>query len=560
MKKLLALMLLLALLFTSYGIAQAQDYYFQLPQKVVHAYWETDGTLTLDYTYVFKNDPSGHSIEFVDVGLPNGSFNEDNVSATINGKPVDYVSSSEFQGEGSSGVAVALGSNSIPPGQTGTVRVRITRIKSVLHPDSQDKNYASAVLIPNYFLSSVVYGPSDMTVTFHFPAGVQPAEPRWHTSPAGFPSEPETGIDGQGDIYYTWYNAAASPSSKYTFGASFPASYVPDSAIVRFDFGAWLDANLCLIIPAGIFGLFILSSVGGVVSSRRRQMQYLPPKISIEGHGIKRGLTAVEAAILLEQPLDKVLTMILFGVLKKNAADVISQDPLNVKPVSPLPADLNDYEIAFLKAFEFATKKEQQNALATMSVGLVQGVSEKMKGFSRKETIEYYKNIVERAWAQVQEADTPEVKSKKYDELMEWTMLDRNYEDRTRDVFRQSPVYLPMWWGHYSPSYRTASASRPSTASMPSSGSGGGMPHLPGSDFAASVVNGATNFSAGVIGNVSQFTNKVTSRTNPVPVATTSSRGSSYRGGGGRSSGGGRSCACACACAGCACACAGGGR
>jgi len=47
-------------------------------------------------------------------------------------------------------------------------------------------------------------------------------------------------------------------------------------------------------------------------------MQYLPPKISIEGKGIKRGLTAVEAGILLEEPLDKILTMILFGLIKKN--------------------------------------------------------------------------------------------------------------------------------------------------------------------------------------------------------------------------------------------------
>ena len=49
-------------------------------------------------------------------------------------------------------------------------------------------------------------------------------------------------------------------------------------------------------------------------------MQYMPPKIAIEGHGIKRGLTAVEAAILMEQPLDKVMTMILFGVVKKECS------------------------------------------------------------------------------------------------------------------------------------------------------------------------------------------------------------------------------------------------
>jgi len=39
----------------------------------------------------------------------------------------------------------------------------------------------------------------------------------------------------------------------------------------------------------------------------KTQLQYLPPKIKIEGNGIKRGLTAVEAAVLMEQPMDKVL-------------------------------------------------------------------------------------------------------------------------------------------------------------------------------------------------------------------------------------------------------------
>ena len=44
--------------------------------------------------------------------------------------------------------------------------------------------------------------------------------------------------------------------------------------------------------------------------------------------GIKRGLTAVESAILLEQPMDKILTMILFAVIKKGAATVTKRDPL----------------------------------------------------------------------------------------------------------------------------------------------------------------------------------------------------------------------------------------
>ncbi len=59
--------------------------------------------------------------------------------------------------------------------------------------------------------------------------------------------------------------------------------------------------------------------------------------MSVAGKGIKRGLTAVEAGILLAEPLDKVLTMILFGLLKKQAVEVVSKDPMQIKPTETLP-------------------------------------------------------------------------------------------------------------------------------------------------------------------------------------------------------------------------------
>jgi hypothetical protein len=244
-------------------------------------------------------------------------------------------------------------------------------------------------------------------------------------------------------------------------------------------------------------------------------------------------------------------------VIKKNAAEVITRDPLELQVASSLPADLLPYETNFLAAFQEKEAVKRRRALQEMSVNLVKEVSEKLKGFSRRESVAYYNDIVKRAWAQVEAAQTPDVKSAKFDEVMEWTMLDKNYDDRTREVFRSSPVYVPMWWGHYDPVYRGSTASRPSltptSAPISGPGMGGSMPHLPGSDFAASIVNGVQNFSSKVIGNVSSFTEGVTNKTNPVPVVRSSGRS-------GGSSSGGHSCACACACAGCACACAGGGR
>jgi len=539
--------------------ALAQDYYFSVEQETVHVYWNEDGTLSLDYTLVFGNQQGAHVIDFVDMGMPNSSFDMSTVSADVNGSAVS-VDRGEYQGTGS-GFAVVMGSQAISPGSRGTVHVRVGRISNVLYTDSEDETYASAVFAPTYFGSQYVTGSTNLTVVFHLPPGVQPDQPKWHSAPSGFPSEPATGLDSSGRVTYTWNNPNANASSEYKFGASFPKTYVPESAIqaepsgLTAFFGAilaaitaffgFLGSSLpCLLVAIFFFGGPILS----VITSRRRKLKYLPPKIAIEGHGIKRGLTAVEAAILMEQPLDKVMTMILFGVVKKGAAEVESRDPLKLKITDPLPDGLHGYEKQFLVAFRpEANTRQRRTDLQDMTINLVKSVSQKMKGFSRKETVDYYKNIMERAWTQIAAADTPEVQSKLFDDALEWTMLDKDYDERTRRTFT-GPVFVPMWWGRYDPGYgRSVGGSRPVSVggSTPSSRSSG----LPGSAFAASVVGGVQNFSQKVIGNVNDFTGRVTNKTNPVPKTSSSGR-----------SGGGGGCACACACAGCACACAGGGR
>lgn len=546
MKKIYFLLLVLALLFLP-ASGLAQSYQFSLEKLYVDVFMNSDGTLDLVYQFTFRNAPGAAPIDFVDVGLPNRYFNDYEIQAEVNGFPVAYVSSDEYQG-GGTGAAVALGSEMILAGQSGTVVVYVPGVERMFHPDTQDKNYASMVFSPTWFDSKFITGNTDVAVTFHMPPGVQPDEPRWHSAPPGWATEPETGFDSQGNITYTWRNSRANGYTQYLFGASLPRQYLPADSVKNVSILERLNIDPDDLVGAGVcvgFLLFFgLISSAGVISERRRRMQYLPPKISVEGHGIKRGLTAIEAAVLMQQPMDKILTMILFAVIKKGAASVKSRDPLELDLTEPQPKGLHAYEVDFLNAFQkTATAKTRQNELQNTMITLVRSVTNKMKGFSLKETLAYYKDITERAWAQVEAAETPEVKSAKYDEVMEWTMLDRDYDDRTRRVFTGGPVYIPHWWGRYDPGYpRSAPAS---------SGTGGSvtLPHLPGSDFAASMVNSVQNFSAGVIGNLGDFTGAVTSKTNPPPKSSSSGRSSS---------GGG--CACACACAGCACACAGGGR
>ena len=548
-RRLISILLIFCLLLLISSPAIAQSYSFQLPEVTVDAYWNSDGTLSLDYTFLFVNNPSGHIIDYVDLGLPNNNYSDSNITAFVDGNQVFDISSSGFKGEGGSGVAFGLGQYSIPPGSSGTVRAHVENITGVLYIDNQDNNYASAVFGTSYFGSSYVSGKTDLTLTFHLPPDVKPEEPKWHAAPSGFSSEPSTGFDDQGRITYTWENANANGYTQYQFGASFPKTYVPSNAIVTVNpfagVGKFISAA---IVPILCIGGFIAIVAAGLASDSRRKKQYLPPKISIEGHGIKRGLTAVEAAILLEESLDKIMTMILFSVIKKNSAEVTTRDPLEIKINQPIPEDLQLYEKDFLTAFQ-KSGSDRKKGLRDMVVNLVKNVSEKMKGFSRQETVAYYRDITKRAWEQVEAANTPEVKSQKYEEVMEWTMLDKNYGDRTQDVFRNSPVFIPVWWGHFDPGLGRVAA-RPGGAPI---STGGGTARVPGADFAASMATGVQTFSSKVVGNINDFTSSITSITNPPPKVTTST----YKSGGG---GGGHSCACACACAGCACACAGGGR
>lgn len=561
----------------------AQDYAFTVTSMEVEAYIEEDGTLSLWYLYEFQNLPSGAPIEYVDIGMPSSSYSQSAIQAEVDGVAIDKVESSPYV---PNGFALNLEDNAIQPGQSGTVTAWITGVEDVVTPyDSGDReNYANFQFSPNWFDSQ--YDKSSNTayrVTIILPPGVGNEEGVYYY-PSNWPGEDTPDDIGRTSaedrVYFSWYTANADAHSQYIFGVAFPDQYIPEETVVKtipvndtpsssggsgFIPGilSFFGGNFCCfgfgLLFMGIFGWSIYQ---GTVGANKRKMKYLPPKMKIEGHGIKRGLTAVEAAILMEQPMDKIMTMILFGTIKKEAATVEQSDPLKLTLADPLPEGLHQYEVDFLSAFK-ETDAKRRTALQKMIVDLINSVSQKMKGFSRKETIAYYEDIMRRAWKMVEEAQTPEVKSENYDKTLEWTMLDDDYAERTRRTFTGGPVYVPMWWPRYSPTYRRnigrLSPSTPSVGKVSTGGSGSStpsLPHIPGSDFAAGVVNGVTGMAAGVVGNLTSFTSGITNRTNPIPVSTKSGSGG-FRGGGGS---GGCACACACACAGCACACAGGGR
>ncbi len=541
--------------------AMAEDYSFSLDREVVDVYWESDGTARIEYQMALTNDPSAPAMEYIDIGMPmDSSYSLSNVTASVNGAPITDIEDSPVV---SPGIALGLGPNAIPPGGKGTVLMAITGVGNVLF-QSDVSGYASVGFSPSWFEKQFVHGTTDMTVNFHLPPGVKPDEPRWHASPRGWPESPDTSLDSQGRVLYSWHNPSANGYTAYVFGASFPIQYVPTGAVQQPStwqrLGISSDAVFTFCCVVGVLLIIGLIVAAATYGSRRRKLDYLPPKISIEGHGIKRGLTAVEAAILLERPLDRVLTMILFGLVKKGAARVTSEDPLQVDAIEPAPEDLRPYEKEFLAAVTAKDKRKREKALQKVSVNLVKAVQKKMKGFGLADTKKFYRSIVDKAWAQVESAETPEVRSERYMEDLEWTMLDRDFDDRTRRVFRTGPVYIPVWWGAYRPSYSPPAAPSGGKVAAPTATTGPGpagrvsLPSLPGGQFAASVVTSVQNTAGNLVSSLTSFTGGVTRTTNPPPPP--SKTGGGFRAGGG----GGCACACACACAGCACACAGGGR
>jgi hypothetical protein len=558
----LSVVLVLFLLFSNTTAVFAQTYLFSVDRQDVTLTINENGTATIEYVFDFTNDPVAAPFDLVTLGLPSNNYELRNITAEANGQLLSDISRSDYV---SNGIDIALGSQTFTGGQSARVRVVIHEMTGFLyHAKTEDvKDYASFQFSPSWFGSQYVTGATYYSMTIILPPGLTPEEPRYFT-PKNWPgsNDPVSSIDDQGRVFYTWESNQANAYTQYTFGGAFPDRLVPAAAIQSEPlFTIDFETLCCWGIGGSILAVMGFSFYQAIWGNKKRKLKYLPPKIQVEGNGIKRGLTAVEAGIVLQQPLDRIMTMILFSVIRKGAASVKVKDPLTLEFTDPQPPNLMEYEKDFLLAFREEKTAPRRKLLQDMMLKLVKSITEKMKGFSYKESVAYYKDIMERAWAQVETAETPEVKMENYDKYMDWAMLDDKFERKTEDVFRTSgPVFVPIWWSNYDPAYRAAGLGGTARVSTSGSGGGGGgggisvsMPNLPGATFAASITGGVQNFASKVVGDITSFTNPITQVTNPPPKPSSSS----YRSGGG---GGGHSCACACACAGCACACAGGGR
>jgi len=278
----------------------------------------------------------------------------------------------------------------------------------------------------------------------------------------------------------------------------------------------------------------------------------------MEALGVRKGLTAVEAATLLNVKPTKVLTMILFGLMRKGVVEVVETKPRLRLRVVATQQPLRYYEEWFIDAIVPSEANRagvlDDEKLALLIAKLRREVDEKVKYYCRADTVKYYRRIVRRAWKQVKRAKTPDVKAELFNENLEWLVISRKFRYMTRTAFstdREVPLrvawWFPYWAAHYSPKGARERAPAPTSISAPQA--------IPGVQFADAIVTTIESTANRIVSSLEVFSKSLVPLSQPAP-APKASAPPVHRSGCVCAC---ASCACACACASCACACASGG-
>ncbi len=592
--------------------AGAQEYRFGVPKFDMVVTVNPDASITIVYDIAFQNQQHAHRIDVVDIGTPDARYDLGNVVATIDGAMLRDVRRSTYL---ATGFEVHLGVRSIPPGGQGTLRVEFTMPDRV-YQDTTRSDYASLRITPTWFGDRYVVGNTHLRVAVQLPKSVQPDEALhqglafshkaatdrgalvgWdfpavrlagpHMVAVSFPRRDldRVVVRSRWQMLVDWFTGATELRLvlgiaclvlftvfffRFSGGTGFTV-FFPLAGFLVLVFFQWPVAHL-LLLPV-LIGLVALNEWG----LERRRSSYMPPIAQVEGGGIKRGLTAPEAAALLEVPVPKVLMLVVFGMLKKGIVRQVQADPLGVEldPDFRVPdstafdtADqrgafyrqagqkrgvvVHKYEHPFLFLIGRNPGKPLKDLDFTVPVKeLLSRVASRMKGFDLSDTRDYYRSIVRRACEQAKAVGDIQQREKAVDRDLEWILIDRDYPT----VLTYGRPYHPVWIRPAgTPGGAASSPAGPAPSAVPTSFR----------DVAASFSGWAENTMGSLAGAISPGSLRPAATggfldLSGLDLATgefLQALGESSRSGGG----GGGGCACACAGCACACACAGGGR
>jgi hypothetical protein len=491
---------------------------------------------TIDLFYDIEITCTKGLIHYVQVGQPT----EDFTIGEARDEEGNFLRVSYIKREGYYAVRVYL-YNPIYAGQSARFTL-LTNVRRMIWEDKENPGNVGMQFIPCWWDVNV----NDLRVAVVLPKGATTENvkctPNWDNAY----NAPEEG----NKLVIYWERQNLSPNEKFSCGVSFPKEYVERYEV----HGGWgIDWR---IVGYSLFGVSIIGVVLAVVLQGKRS--YENPVLRIETLGIRRGLTAVEASYLLGFPPTRIVTEILYSLLKKKAVWITATNPtLKIKVMEPfkdktgtVETPLRYYEKSFLKAIKKDGTLDEVRLAKTVML-LRDTVESKLRGYCRKDTIAYYRKIVAKAWQEVEKAETPEFAAKAYDENLLWLLLDEKFENKTKSTFRDK-TFKPeadWWWYWYS---YTHYHSKPTYKPLPKTA--GPPPKIPGADFANNIVTAIEKTANNIVANLEKFANSIlpaktpSQHTSKQPVHHNASCVCACA-----------SCACACACVSCACACASGG-
>ena len=526
------------LLTASVDVANAQTRIYRFEREWVQLWINQDGTIDLSY-YMSLTLDAGPNISFVQIGQPNGDF-------TI-GEAVDQNGRALVATDDSSGSDYKVRVTFAEPmvaGNTLTFNLT-TNVGRMISEDSLNPGNVGMQFTPTWWEQAVV---ENLRVLIIVPEGatqdeIKTTEILWDNIQSA---------DGRLGVY--WERQSLAPNERFSVGVSFPAKYVTNYEKPATSAIAFLQTYGPPLLIGGIAVIVV-----GFVLNASRKKGYLSPKVGMESLGIKRGLTAVEASYVIDLKPTQIVTEILYSLLQKRAVWSESINPslkLRVMPefknkTGSEENPLRYYEIDFLNAVKTDGTLDEEK-LAHTVMYLRDTVEEKLRGFSRKDTIDYYRRIVNQAWTQVEQAGTPDLASKAYDEQLLWLLLDPNNRLRTETVFRDrvfepNPMWFWYWYGYTN--YNPRPIAKPNIDTPAQSVK---PPAIPGAEFANNIATAMEKTSSNFVLNLEKFANSIVpSQTTKVSHEPAHHKASCVCAC--------HACACACACVSCACACAGGG-
>ncbi len=534
----LAAVLVLAVALSAVGGAQAQSLVYSVDHEWAQLFINQDGTV--DLIYNISVSVSQGTMHGFYVGQPNSDF-------TI-GQATDQYGNNLQVTDASSGsdyrVDVTL-NQPLSAGQSVWFQVT-TNVGGMISNDTTNPGNYGMEFAPQWISDQPI---NDVRVQIVLPPGVSTNDVK---TTQNYYNGTST-VEGRLAVY--WGLGSIGPNDQVILGVSFPSSALPNyTPPSGGGFGGWGETIAVTgVFAAVIFFLFIIVWV-----FRKSKSNYQSPKVSMETLGVKRGLTAVEASYLLDLKPTQVVTEILYSLLQKRAVWATETKPsLKLKVLPPYEDKvgtkenpLRYYEIDFLHSLKEDGSLDEAK-LAHTVMFLRDTVEQKLEGYSRKDTVDYYRRIVAKAWTQVEQAGTLELASNAYDEQLLWLMMDPNQRSRTETTFQNRPFQpQPMWfwwWYGYTiyhphPAY-SPNISAPAQSPKPMA--------IPGAEFANNIATAVEGTANNVVVNLEKFANSIVP-----PPPKTSHQPAPHKEGCVCAC---AACACACACVSCACACAGGG-